>query len=131
SGDAGPLGRPIALASFVPQASAWGETAEPFLRVNILIHLANAGLLAWVLRLLTVACGMRRNDGIFVVVAGATIWLFMPLLASASLMIVQRMTTLSALFVLAALGSYLWARQSLADNPKDALAGMTAALAFG
>ena len=131
SGHAGPLGRPIALATFVPQAAAWGETAEPFVRVNILIHLVNACLLAWVLHLLTIASDMQRNDRAFVVVAGATIWLFMPLLASASLMIVQRMTTLSALFVLAGLGSYLWARQSLARNPKAALAGMSTALVAG
>ena len=131
SGMAGPLGRPIALASFVPQAEYWGETAEPFLRVNILIHLVNAFILAWVLRLVAVACGMHKNDGIFVAVAGAAVWLFMPLLASASLMIVQRMTTLSALFVLLGLGTYLWARQSLERKPGAALVGMSAALVVG
>ena len=131
SGTAGPLGRPIALATFVPQASAWGETAEPFLRVNILIHLVNACLVAWVFSLLAVACGMRRNNAGFVIVAGASAWLFMPLLASASLMIIQRMTTLSALFVLLGLGSYLWARQSLERNPGSALFRMTAALVIG
>ena len=131
SGIAGPLGRPIALATFVPQAAAWGETAEPFVRVNILIHLINACLLTWVLRLLTIASGIRKSDGVFVVVAGATIWLFMPLLASASLMIIQRMTTLSALFVLLGLGSYLWARQALPRNPTTALIGMTTALVLG
>ena len=41
SGDSGPLGRPLALASFVPQAAAWELDATPFLRVNILIHLLN------------------------------------------------------------------------------------------
>lgn len=131
SGQAGPLGRPIALASFVPQAGFWGEAAEPFLRVNILIHLINACVLAWVLHLLTVACGIRRQDGVFVAIAGATVWLFMPLLASASLMIVQRMTTLSALFVLLGLGSYLWARRSLERQPGAALARMTVALVIG
>lgn len=131
SGESGPLGRPIALATFVPQASYWGETAEPFIRVNILIHLINACVLAWVLRLLTVACGIREKDGVFVTIAGAAVWLFMPLLASASLMIIQRMTTLSALFVLLGLGTYLWARQSLARNPGTALVGMTGALLAG
>ena len=131
SGQAGPLGRPIALATFVPQAGSWGETAAPFIRVNILIHLINACVLAWVLRLLTVACGMRERDGVFVTIAGTAVWLFMPLLASASLMIIQRMTTLSASFVLLSLGSYLWARQSLARKPEAALVGMTAALVAG
>ena len=131
SGQAGPLGRPISLATFVPQAASWGETAEPFLRLNILLHLLNACVVAWVLRLVTVACGIRGNNGVFVAIAGASVWLVMPLLASASLMIIQRMTTLSALLVLLGLGSYLWARQSLADKPRAALAGMTAALLIG
>jgi hypothetical protein len=35
AGTAGPLGRPLALASFVPQAAAWGSNAEPFIRINM------------------------------------------------------------------------------------------------
>ncbi len=131
SGHAGPLGRPLALATFVPQADSWGETAAPFLRINILIHLANACVLAWVLYLLAVAGGIRERNRAFVAIAGAAAWLLMPLLASASLMIVQRMTTLSALFALLGLGSYLSARQYLAHKPGPALAGMTAAVVVG
>ena len=39
SGRAGPLGRPIALATFAVQAESWTQGAAAFLRVNFLIHL--------------------------------------------------------------------------------------------
>jgi tetratricopeptide (TPR) repeat protein len=131
SGDAGPVGRPLALATFVPQASAWGETAEPFLQVNVLIHLVNACLLAWVLYRVAVLRGMHENSSAFVALAATAIWLFMPLLASSSLMIVQRMTTLSASFVLLGLAGYLHARQTLDLKPTRSLIGMSICLVAG
>ena len=131
SGEAGPLGRPLALASFVPQAAAWGQDAAPFLRINILIHLANGCFLALVLYELSVLRGIRETDALFVAVAAAAIWLFMPLLASSSLMIVQRMTTLSASFVLLALAGYLHARRSIEHNPSAGLIGMSISLVAG
>ena len=131
SGTAGPLGRPLALATFLPQAAAWGEDAAPFLTVNILIHLANASLLAFLLYRLSIASRISESTALIAAVAGAAIWLFMPLLASSSLMIVQRMTTLSALFVLLGLVGYLWARQSIHRSPRMALTGMSVSLVFG
>ncbi|MEX2495821.1 MAG: tetratricopeptide repeat protein [Woeseia sp.] len=131
SGDAGPVGRPLALATFVPQAAAWGKTAEPFLLVNILIHLANGCLLARVLYLLCVALRLREGQALFVVTTVPAIWLFMPLLASSSLMIIQRMTTLSAFFVLIGLSGYLQARQKIELQPSRSLVGMTLSLIAG
>ena len=46
SGAAGPTGRPIALLTFGLQADQFQHGAEAFLRVNVLIHLLNAALLA-------------------------------------------------------------------------------------
>lgn len=131
SGDAGPVGRPLSLATFVPQAESWGETAEPFLLLNILIHLANGMLLAWVLYLLAVACRLRAGQALFVAIAASAIWLFMPLLASSTLMIIQRMTTLSAFFVLLGVAGYLRARQKIDLHPTLALTGMTVSLIAG
>jgi protein O-mannosyl-transferase len=131
SGDAGPVGRPLALATFVPQAESWGQTAEPFLLVNILIHLANGFLLAWVLYLLCIAGRLREDQALFVAIAGSAIWLFMPLLASSSLMIIQRMTTLSAFFMLLGLAGYLQARQKIVLHPTRSLFGMTMSLVAG
>ena len=128
SGDAGPLGRPLALASFLPQASAWGTDATPFIRANILIHLIN-GLLVFlfsgqVARTLV----SDRKDALILAVSTTAVWLLMPLLASSSLLIVQRMTTLSATFVLCGLAGYMAARRHVAEQPRVALAGMTLAL---
>jgi protein O-mannosyl-transferase len=131
SGDAGPVGRPLALASFVPQAKSWGETAEPFLVVNILIHLANGLLLAWVLYLLCIARRLREDQALFVAIAASAIWLFMPLLASSSLMIIQRMATLSASFMLLGLAAYLRARQAIELHPTHALIGIALSLVGG
>src|SRR5690606_26877535 len=54
-----------------------------------------------------------------------------PLLASSSLMVVQRMTTLSATFVLAALGTYLHAREAMEQSPLRSYAGMSLSLVLG
>ena len=61
SGSAGPTGRPIALASFAMQADAWEEGARDFLQINILIHLLNAGLLAFCLFRLALLSGWQRD----------------------------------------------------------------------
>lgn len=128
SGDAGPLGRTLALATFALQAGAWGGSAKPFILVNILIHLANGGLLCLVLHRLSIQGRIPSAGRPFVVIAAAGIWLFMPLLASASLMIVQRMTTLSATFVLLGLVGYLRAREGIEHAPGRSLAAMSACL---
>ena len=128
SGNAGPLGRPIALASFLPQADTWAEGPRSFLIVNVLIHLTNAVLLAFVLSRLSVTRGMAYTDATLVALTAAAIWMLMPILASSSLMIVQRMTTLSATFVLLGLLGYLHARSMIATMPRRALTGMSLSL---
>jgi tetratricopeptide (TPR) repeat protein len=128
SGDAGPLGRPLALASFLPQASAWGSDATPFLRVNILIHLLNGLLLFLFSRLLGRSVLRDSSDIVLLSFATTALWLFMPLLATSSLLIVQRMTTLSATFVLCGLNAYLIVRGRLESRPNAALLTMSLAL---
>ena len=125
SGDSGPLGRPLALASFLPQASAWGHDAKPFLHVNILIHLLNGLLVFLFSKQLARIVLKNRKDIPTLALATTALWLFMPLLASSSLLIVQRMTTLSATFVLSGLNTYLLARSYLTGRPDIGLAGMT------
>ena len=129
AGDSGPLGRPLALASFLPQASAWAQDATPFLQVNILIHLINGFLVFLLARQLAQAHLQDRQHAQAIALGTAAIWLFMPLLASSSLLIVQRMTTLSATFVLCGLNAYLLARERLDAGPRAALVGMSLALA--
>jgi hypothetical protein len=127
-GTAGHLGRPLALASFVPQADAFDHNAEPFIRINILIHLLNGVLLfAFSVQIARVTLENRR-DVPWLALSVTALWLFMPLLASSSLLIVQRMTTLSATFVLAGLLAYMVARRQLDTRPVASFAAMTLSL---
>ena len=128
TGTGGPLGRPLALASFLPQAPEWGRNATPFIMVNIFIHLLNGLLVFLLARQLAEAVLTGRKEILLLAFSSMTLWLFMPLLASSSLLIVQRMTTLSATFVLSGLVLYLTARKRMPARIDIALGGMTAAL---
>lgn len=111
TGDTGPLGRPLALASFLIDAAAYPDSAAPFLRTNTLIHLFNVFLVALILlRLRRLAPGLLPESPWFVPLA-AGFWGMLPILASTSMMVVQRMTSLSALFVLLGVFIYLWGRE--------------------
>jgi hypothetical protein len=50
SGSADPTGRPLAMLSFLLDARDWPADPRPFLRTNVLLHLANAALLFALLR---------------------------------------------------------------------------------
>jgi protein O-mannosyl-transferase len=131
SGISGPLGRPIALATFVPEAHAWPNSPEVFLRTNILIHLINGALVTWLLYLLGLARGVGVRQAALVGAASGAIWMLMPILASSTLLVVQRMTTLSATFVLFGMVAYLKARGMSMRRPTLALFGMTLAIGLG
>ena len=131
SGIAGPVGRPLSLATFLPQAAMWNESAAPFIRVNIAIHLLN-GLLAYLFFLqLTRARSIEHPNGRLIAIVAMALWLFLPLLASSSLMIVQRMATLTATFMLLGLNGYLYARARIQSDTNAALTGMTVSLLAG
>ena len=107
-GEAGPLGRPVALASFLLNVGDWPDNPRGFLSVNILIHLLNGALVAWLTlrlaRLMRPDLGARAE---WLAVSAAALWLLLPLLASTQLLIIQRMTSLSATFVLGGLLAYV------------------------
>jgi len=131
SGTAGPTGRPLALLSFVLQAGNWEQGAAPFIAVNIAIHLLNAALLAACLYLLSLLRGASRDTAALVAAGAAACWVVLPLLAGASLLVVQRMTTLSASFSLLGLLAYLRARRNLDTAPVGALVWMGVSLVLG
>jgi len=116
SGNAGPLARPIALASFALQFYEWPHSPQSFINTNILIHLINGLLVCWLgLRLARLRSELSPHAVPFALTMH-TIWLLQPILASASLMIVQRMATLSATFVLLGLIGYLAGRERIAEG---------------
>jgi len=118
SGVAGPLGRPVSLATFALQARAWPDAASVMVSANILIHIINAGLLFLFAHGLARGHLPRvRTPGVFALGAAA-VWAFSPLLASANLLAVQRMTTLSATFVLLGITSHLYLLRGTAHRPR-------------
>lgn len=126
SNQSGALGRPVSMASFVLGVAALGGDASSFKLINIVIH-ATIGLVIYVLATQLLSRDPRVG-AVHIRVLGlavAALWLFHPLHASTALYAVQRMTQLSALFVLLSLVSYVWLRTRL-----DIRGGLTSGLAF-
>jgi len=131
-GRAGPSGRPLSLASFLIEGPGWPASAPQMRRVNILIHLLN-GLLVFYLAYLLgrEAFSLPENSAAFSGALIAVLWANSPLLSSTSLMLVQRMTSLSALFVLLGLITYLKGRTSMTTHPRRGMWRMSVGIVLG
>jgi len=113
SGTSSPLGRPLSMASFALNYSAFGDSAFPFKLVNLVIHVLNT-VLVWALaRLLWDRLGRDSATARSLVppIALAAAWALHPLNLTPVLLVVQRMTSLAAFFTLSALLAYLYGRQ--------------------
>ncbi|MDN3516002.1 hypothetical protein QWY84_00120 [Aquisalimonas lutea] len=128
SGEAGPTGRPIALASFLLHVDAWPDNPRPFLVLNLGIHLCN-GFLVGLLAAMLARHSPRNTGGAATsftpFIIAASIWLCLPLLASSTLFVVQRMTTLSAMLVLAGLVMHCYGRTRTVERPAYSVVFMT------
>ncbi len=113
SGFAGPTGRPVAMASFIPQAGYWPDDPFPFKGVNLLLHLVNALLLARVIERVLTARHQPPATASATAVLAAGIWALHPLWVSTTLYVVQRMTLLAATFTLLGLLLYLSGRAAI------------------
>jgi hypothetical protein len=117
SGTADPVGRPLALLSFLIDGNDWPADPYPFKRTNILLHLLNGALLCWLLLQLGRFAETPRPRVELAAVFGAGLWLLHPLWTSTTLYIVQREAMLPALFVLLGLLAYLHGRRRIAAHP--------------
>lgn len=121
SGSAGPLKRPISMASFAVNHYFTGLDSYYFKLANLGIHLLN-GALVFLLARLLLGLHLRLrgaaddNMVAWVALAVAALWLLHPFNLTGVLYVVQRMTSLSALFTLAGLILYLHGRKSLLDG---------------
>ena len=113
--------RPIALASFGLNHLAAGFDPYYFKAVNLVIHIINTLLLFTVIRLLlSYLLGEEIAEGKKSTLMAAAIslaWALHPVNLTNVLYIVQRMNSLSALFVLAGMLSYIKGRTSLDATP--------------
>jgi len=105
SGTAGPLGRPVAMLSFALNYYFAGFNPFAFKLTNLLIH-AFSGVLVYAVAqqlLNTISPDSRENQQVSSRAAlVAALWLLHPIQVLSVLYVVQRMTSLSALFLLAA-----------------------------
>lgn len=124
SGTADPTGRPLTLLSFLLDAHNWPADPHPFKRTNLVLHLLNGTLLAFLLRALGLRllpdADQRRVD--MASVLGAAFWLMHPLFVSTTLYIVQREAMLPTTFTL--LGLLAWLRGRTALQHGLRLSGM-------
>jgi hypothetical protein len=133
---AGPLDRPLAMASFAAQAWFTGLNPWPLKLVNVLIHLVN-GALIWLLSLRVLRWLAARGQGPRLVGAEtlallvAAAWVLAPIQLTAVLYVIQREESLAATFVLLGLLAYWHGRMRLIAGRRGALAWLWGSLALG
>jgi len=129
SGQSGPTGRPLSMASFYLDGLSGLTEATVFKRTNILIHLLNGVLIAWLFWLL-IPLYTKSKRFSWVPFVGAALWLLHPLSVSTVLYVVQRMTLLMAAFSLCAIIGYLYGRRMLDRRPFQGYVVMSFSLVF-
>jgi len=119
SSDSGPLKRPVSMLSFALNYAVTGDDLYAFKATNLAVHLATGLSLAYLTWLLLAIYRQRfqvdisdlRLRWLGILVAGT--WLLHPLNLTPVLHIVQRMTSLCALFTVWGLIAYLKGRMHL------------------
>lgn len=144
SGNADPTGRPLTLLTFLIDARNWPARPYPFKVTNVVLHLINGALLAWVLwklgRVLASGDspsrgfaaipfanegGISRSGIAIAALFGAGAWMLHPLFVSTTLYIVQREAMLPAMFVLLGMLGWMASRDALKrGHKKRAMTGM-------
>jgi hypothetical protein len=130
-GVSGPLGRPIALATFLINQHSWPNSPEDLIRLNVHLHLLNAALVVWLVYRLSPYLSLTSRRSPRMALATGALWAASPVLISASLMSIQRMTLLSATFTLVGLIGYVAARERYQSQPWRALIQMALAIGVG
>lgn len=132
SGDTGPLGRPLSLVTFVQYAPDWASWLPEILTTNILLHLVNGALVAWLtFALLSLTERYSHDHCTRTAIIAAALWLLLPINVSTTLIPIQRMASLSAFFVLAGLLFFLKGLQHAPSYPKLSLTLQLAGLIIG
>ena len=133
SGTADPIGRPLALLTFLLDANTWPASPWPFKRTNLLLHLANTALLGWVVARLQAALLRKRPELRLSPVTpalAAALWGAHPFFVSTTLYVIQREAMLPMGFVLLAL--LAWDRAATCFSRQQAGSGWAWAVAgFG
>ena len=121
SGLSSNLGRPLSMLSFGINYALGGDDPYYFKLTNLAIHLLNVGLAGLlVLGLIRAGPALRvpteKQQGFALIVAG--IWALHPIQVTAVFYVVQRMTSLSALFTLLGLVLYVTGRRQFNNDAR-------------
>lgn len=100
-------GRPLSGLSFVIEDYAWPSDPLPFKRNNILLHLLTGLLVFELVRRLGRLHPRVADRADLLALATAAAWVLHPLHLSTMMLVVQRMTILSSIFMLGGLLGYL------------------------
>ena len=106
SSESGPSRRPLASLSFLANRLFFGPGAFSYKLTNLAIHLINVGLIFALVRVLQRSASARLTGSPLLPGAAALLWAVHPIQLTSVLYVVQRMNSLSALFVLLAM--LLW-----------------------
>lgn len=133
NGHAGPLGRPLSLWTFALQKDAWPSHGEVLFLINIFIHACNALLVFYISSKLFLIYQNSSEDhkSIEFGFLAAIFWSLSPILASSSLILIQRMTVLSAFFVFLTVLLYLYSFSFFENNPKKQIIFQFFIVGFG
>lgn len=132
------LRRPLAKISFALNYYFAGDglDAYSFKLTNLAIHMLNTGLVYWLAVLLMAqlrAVRGRAADSAdrWVPALATALWALHPIQLTSVLYVVQRMNSLSALFVLGGSIAYIYGRRSISANTIYSLSLMAAGLLLG
>lgn len=134
SGGTSPLSRPISMTSFAINYYFFGMNAYYFKAINLAIHLFNGVLVFMLARSLfglhLRICCWKEDDNAasWIGLATAAIWLLHPFNLTTVLYVVQRMTSLAALFTLTGLVLYMYGRQVLLNGKRSGFLAISAAI---
>lgn len=104
----GVLGRSVSMASFLFNINDWPNQPSGFLLINVIIHLINGALVALIAYLLLSITDSGNQKSVFyIALLCSFFWLILPINAATNLIVIQRMASLSTLFILLGLAGYL------------------------
>lgn len=123
SGEAGPLGRPLALVSFTLNAQDWPSDPLAFKVSNLLLHLLNGVLVSLLSFMCTEQLGYTSGRQVMLALGIGAFWLVTPIQVTSALYVVQGMTILSTTFTLIGLILYLQSISKLENDSWRSLLG--------
>ena len=121
-GVAGPTGRPVSLLTFLANYNDW-MTNHPwgFVETTLIWHLLNTCLVfLLVFNIAKIHIQNIHQSYLFAAIV-AIVWAILPIHASANLMPIQRMTHVSAFFMLTTLLGYVYFRTHLSSKQSPVL----------